>query len=230
MARTSAVVVDATANPEQDGVLAPFDDAFRSELDRLFAVRRDVRTFRADTVPDDHIAACLATFETAPSVGLSQPWRLVEVKNPEARAAVQANFREANAIAANQYVGAQHDTYTSLKLAGLETAPVQLAVFCEPDPSQGHGLGRQTQPAMVHASAVCGIMQVWLAARARGIGLGWVSILDVPQLKRDLDIQLSWDLVAYLCLGYPAEPSEVPELERAGWEHRDRERTVRLIR
>ena len=157
--------------------------------------------------------ACLA-----PSVGLSQPWRFVTVDDAGRRAAVRASFVACNAraLAAQQRAG----HYARLKLAGLDEAPCHLAVFAEREPEQGGGLGRQTMPETTAYSAVLAIHTLWLAARAAGLGLGWVSILDPEEVSRALDVPASWTLVAYLCLGVPASEDGTPELEREGWEWR----------
>ncbi len=157
--------------------------------------------------------ACLA-----PSVGLSQPWRFVSVADPARRRAVRASFERCNAAAlAGQDRAA---AYARLKLAGLDEAPCHLAVFAEPDPEQGGGLGRQTMPETAAYSAVLAIHTLWLAARAAGLGLGWVSILEPDAIRLALDVPEAWRLVAYLCLGTPASEEDTPELERAGWEWR----------
>lgn len=111
-------------------------------------------------------------------------------------------------------------TYARLKLAGLDDAPCHLAVFVEDDPAQGHGLGRRTMPETVIFSAVMAVHTLWLAARAAGLGLGWVSIVDPVRVAEILDVPATWMLVGYLCLGYPATQENVPELEREGWERR----------
>lgn len=197
-----------------------FTDSFRNELAELMRWRRDVRRFRTDPVPADVLEVCLDTFRTAPSVGLSQPWRVVSVDSPEARAAARDNFQTANAQALSGYDGEQARVYAGLKLSGMEDAPVQWAVFCDETTEQGSGLGAGTMPEMRRYSVVCAIMQMWLTARALGIGLGWVSILDPDRLNRDLDVPADWRLVGYLCIGYPEEEQTDPELERLAWEHR----------
>lgn len=197
-----------------------FGPAFRAELEALIAWRRDVRRFRRDLLPEGLLERLLALAELAPSVGLSQPWRFVRVASAEARGRVRANFEAANAAALADYEGARAALYARLKLAGLEEAPEQLAVFAESDPAQGHGLGRRTMPETLLYSTVCAIHTIWLAARVEGVGLGWVSILDPERLCADLDVPPSWRFVAYLCLGYPQEAQAEPELARAGWEER----------
>jgi 5,6-dimethylbenzimidazole synthase len=119
------------------------------------------------------------------------------------------------------YSGEQAALYASLKLAGLDCAPVHLAVFADRGVSKGSGLGRRTMPEMLEYSVVAAITTLWLAARAFGIGMGWVSILDPGTVSAILAVDEGWHLVAYLCLGYPEEESQIPELERAGWEKRE---------
>ncbi|MGU3390079.1 5,6-dimethylbenzimidazole synthase [Sphingomonas sp. M1A8_2b] len=197
-----------------------FDAAFQAELDTLFRWRRDVRHFRRDALPAGLLDRLLATADAAPSVGLSQPWRFVTVDDPARRDAVRADFEACNAAALTTQDGAKAATYARLKLAGLTQAPCHVAVFVEPDPDQGHGLGRRTMPETVAYSAVIAVHTLWLAARAHGVGLGWVSILDPPRIRAILDVPEAWHLVAYLCIGYPEIDALAPELEREGWEHR----------
>ncbi len=197
-----------------------FSAGFRHELDALFQWRRDVRRFLTDPVPDDLTRAVLAAAASAPSVGLSEPWRFIRVESVAARADVIANFERCNADALAGQPDDRQPLYASLKLSGLRDAPVHLAVFCDEDGEQGHGLGALTMPEMRRYSVVCAVMQMWLAARAMGLGMGWVSILDPAHLSRDLDAPDSWSLIAYLCIGWPEEEHTDCELERAGWEDR----------
>ncbi len=197
-----------------------FSSDFRARLTELFAWRRDVRRFRREPVPPATVARLLAETGMAPSVGLSEPWRFVLVESDLARGAARANFEAANARALEGYTGEQARIYATLKLSGMREAPVQIAVFCDETTVQGAGLGAGTMPETRRYSVVCAIMQLWLAARAEGLGVGWVSILDPDRLSRDLDLPHGWRLIAYLCLGWPEEEHEDAELERAGWEAR----------
>jgi len=197
-----------------------FDEAFRAKLTELMVWRRDVRRFRRNPVPSELVATLLESAALAPSVGNSQPWRFVLVEDPARRQKVIANFERANKDALADYSGEQAKLYASLKLAGLKEAPVHLAVFCDEATLQGHGLGRRTMPEMLDYSAVMAVYGFWLAARAVGLGSGWVSIFEPKALARDLDVPDDWKLVAYLCVGWPEEEQATPELERAGWEHR----------
>lgn len=206
-----------------------FDRDFRTQFEALFHWRRDVRHFRHDPVPEEVLDALLALTCSTPSVGLSQPWRFIRVDDPGRREAVKKEFsaRNAEALAARQ--DSDGAAYARLKLAGLEDAPHHIAVFCDPDPAQGRGLGRMTMPETVQWSAVMAIHTFWLAAQAHNIGLGWVSILDPKHMASLLDAEPQWHFMAYLCVGYPEQENNTPELERRGWEQRSEER-LRWIR
>src|SRR5262249_2381824 len=180
--------------------------------------RRDVRRFRASGVDGRLVEKLLALASLAPSVGLSQPWRFVLVETPARRAAIQENFAKANEAALNGYAGERQARYARLKLEGLSQAPVHLAVCAEEGAVRGHGPGRQTMPETIRYSVVAAIHTLWLAARAEGLGVGWVSILDPEAARATLDLPAGWTFVAYLCLGWPEEEHEDPELERHGWE------------
>lgn len=197
-----------------------FEPDFRDELYELMRWRRDVRHFRATPVDEALLMRCLDAFSHAPSVGLSEPWRIVCVESAKARAAARTNFEIANAEALSRYDGDQADNYAKLKLAGMDRAPVQLAVFCDEATTKGHGLGAGSMPEMRRYSVVSAVTLFWLAARAEGLGLGWVSVLDPRQLCRDLDVPEDWALIGYFCIGYPEADHETPELLREGWEAR----------
>jgi 5,6-dimethylbenzimidazole synthase len=200
--------------------LAPFDDAFRLRLRDLLTWRRDVRRFRADPLPAGTLERLIEIACLAPSVGLSQPWRFIVVDDPARRSAVRDTFKACNADALKSYSDDMAAKYAALKLAGLEEAPCQFAVFADRTTPVGHGLGRRTMPEMAEYSAVTAISTMWLAARAEGIGMGWVSILDPARMNDILDVPDSWRFIGYFCLGYPQIESDRPELERAGWERR----------
>ena len=125
-----------------------------------------------------------------------------------------------NAGALAGYQGERAELYGSLKLAGLRDAPVHLAVCADPSSSTGHGLGRQTMPDTLTWSVVMAIHSLWLAARAAGLGMGWVSILDPAAAHESLGVPSEWTFLAYLCLGWPRETHTDPLLERANWEGR----------
>jgi 5,6-dimethylbenzimidazole synthase len=197
-----------------------FDSGFRSQLHTLFAWRRDVRRFLTTPLPPSLLERLTAVAGFAPSVGLSEPWRFVTVDDPARRAAIRQNFETCNARALADQSEDRAARYARLKLSGLEDAPVHLAVFADRTTAQGHGLGRHTMPEMIDYSAVTAIHTVWLAARAEGIGMGWVSILDPARIAEILLVPPEWKFIGYFCLGYPALEDNTPELEREGWERR----------
>jgi 5,6-dimethylbenzimidazole synthase len=199
---------------------ATFDEAFRRRLHDLFVWRRDVRRFRRDPLPPGTIERLIETACLSPSVGLSQPWRFVIVEDAARRRAVIEDFRACNGKALSAYSGEVGERYAALKLAGLEEAPCQVAVFADRATETGAGLGRRTMPEMAEYSVVAAICTLWLAARAEGIGLGWVSILDPREIGVILSVPDDWIFIGYLCLGYPQHEDDTPELERAEWERR----------
>lgn len=199
-----------------------FDPAFRSHLQALLTWRRDVRRFRRDPLAEGTIERLIGLACFAPSVGLSQPWRFVLVDLPARRAAVRDNFLHCNAAALAGQVPERARHYARLKLAGLDEAPCHLAVFADPATRQGHGLGRLTMPETIDYSAVLAAHTLWLMARAEGIGMGWISILEPVAVATALDVPADWRLIGYFCLGYPEDADTVPALERAGWERRRR--------
>ena len=203
-----------------NGATPDFDQRFQDTLETLLVWRRDVRRFRSDPVDDAVIRELLKLTALSPSVGNAQPWRFVLVEDTARRADIIANFENANADALSEYSGDQAETYAGLKLAGLRDAPVHLAVYCDEASELGYGLGRKTMPEMLAYSVVGAITTLWLTARAHGIGLGWVSILDPERVNKTLDIPDDWSLVGYLCMGFPVEEHTDPELERARWQER----------
>ncbi|MEM7207715.1 MAG: 5,6-dimethylbenzimidazole synthase [Pseudomonadota bacterium] len=198
-----------------------FDGEFLSKLDDLFVWRRDVRHFKTDALDEQLLGEILDRACLAPSVGNSQPWRFVRVDEPDRRAAVIADFERCNAKALADYSGEKAQLYAGLKLAGLRDAPVHMAVFTDVSTAQGHGLGKKTMPEMMHYSTACMIMSLWLTARARAVGLGWVSIVDPDVIASVLEVPDGWELNAYLCIGYPQSDDITPELERVGWQSRE---------
>ncbi len=189
-------------------------------LTELVNWRRDVRRFRTDPVAPELLADVLRLADRSPSVGNSQPWRIVNIQSAAIRARVRVGFEHENARAAETYGGDQATLYRRLKLAGFDNAPVHLAVFADRTAAQGHGLGQRTMPETLDQSAVCMITLLWLAAREQGLGLGWVSIIDPVDVALAIGAPADWHLVGYLLIGYPEEEHLDPELERAGWQAR----------
>ncbi|MFN9416130.1 MAG: 5,6-dimethylbenzimidazole synthase [Pirellula sp.] len=197
-----------------------FDEIFGQQLKELFRYRRDVRHFKEIPVPNELIKKAIEMAFLAPSVGLSEPWRYVWIESPDTKRLVAEEFERANFEASKSYDTDIQKQYLQLKLAGLKVAPVHIAVFECQAPTQGKGLGRQTMPETTLYSVMASIQNLWLACTSVGLGMGWVSILDPSAITKILDIDPTWRLVAYLCIGWPAIPGAVPELERAGWEKR----------
>jgi 5,6-dimethylbenzimidazole synthase len=188
---------------------------------RAIFERRDVRrNFLPDPIPDEVIGRLLNAAHHAGSVGFMQPWDFVVVRERVTKRAVKRLFHLANADAADHYKGGRAGLYRKLKLEGIEEASVNLCVTCTRRRGGRHVLGRSTVRDTDLYSTCCAIQNLWLAARAEGIGVGWVSILDHAALKRVLHIPRSVTVVAYLCLGYVAEFASQPDLARANWRRR----------
>lgn len=198
-----------------------FSASEREAVYRAIRERRDVRAdFVADDVPDEVLMRILDAAHRAPSVGLSQPWRFIVVRDRATRGLVRDAFERANAEAAAIYAGEERERYGALRLQGILEAPVNVCVVCDDDPDRGRGLGRETMPETVRYSAVCAVQNLWLAARVEGVGVGWVSILDPAALREILAIPERLAVVAYLCVGFVRTFAREPDLVRAGWESR----------
>jgi len=197
-----------------------FDADFRARLYDLLRWRRDVRRFKRDPLPDGTMERLIGVACLSPSVGLSEPWRFVLVENAKRRAAIRANFEVCNKEALEMQDPDRAALYARLKLAGLDDAPVQIAVFSDRGTAQGGRLGRLTMPETLDYSVVTAVHTLWLAARAEGLGLGWVSILDPARMTAILEVPETWVFIGHLCIGYPQKEDDTPALEREGWEHR----------
>ena len=197
-----------------------FDEAFGARLRDLLRWRRDVRRFRRERLPAGTLENLIELACLAPSVGLSQPWRFVIVDDQTVRAEVRQVFASCNAEALATQSPSRSALYAQLKLAGLEEAPSHLAVFADRTGEQGHGLGSRTMPEMIEYSVVTAVHTMWLAARAQGIGMGWISILNPQKVAALLNVPSDWKFIGYFCLGYPENEGAVPELEQLGWEER----------
>jgi 5,6-dimethylbenzimidazole synthase len=210
-------VVESLVMPEDNA----FADAERAAVYRAIAERRDVRRgFVNRPLPDEVLQRLLAAAHSAPSVGLMQPSRFIVIRDLAIRTAIHNIFEEANANAAASYAGEQREQYAALKLEGILEAPQNLCIVCDTGNERGHGLGRQTMPETAVYSTVCAVQNLWLAARAEGVGVGWVSILDPHRLRTVLHIPEHILPVAYLCVGYVEQFAPSPDLERSGWEKR----------
>ena len=182
--------------------------------------RRDIRRFRPDPIPDTTLAAILRAAHHAPSVGFMQPWNFLLISEAATKQRVQALFARENAAAAQVFQGDRRDAYTQLKLAGILEAPLNLCVTCDPTRGGPHVLGRHTIRETDVYSTAAAVENLWLAARAEEVGVGWVSILDNEDLKAILGLPSHIIPVAYLCLGYVDVFGDEPELQRVGWAQR----------
>jgi 5,6-dimethylbenzimidazole synthase len=201
--------------------MTEFSEAERRAVYRAIYERRDVRSqFLKDPVPVDVLTRLLDAAHHAPSVGFMQPWDFIVIRDAAVRAKVHANFEGASRCAAEVYQGEQRKMYDELKLAGILDAPLNICVTCDPERAKGSGLGRQTDPSVALYSTVSAVQNLWLAARAESLGVGWVSILNFEQLRLTLGIPRGITVVAYLCVGYVSEFRSRPDLEEKGWETR----------
>jgi 5,6-dimethylbenzimidazole synthase len=209
--------MDEKQLPSRDLAFSPEE---RAAVYRAIIERRDCRRFLPDPLPDDLIARLLAAAHHAPSVGFMQPWNFLLIRSVEIRTRIRAAFERANAAAAELFEGQRGETYRSLKLEGILDSPLNLCVTCD---RSRHGpvvLGRTIQPDMDLYSTVCAVQNLWLAARAEGVGVGWVSIIDPDELRTILEIPDHVVPIAYLCVGRVAAFPPEPELQRLGWLNR----------
>jgi 5,6-dimethylbenzimidazole synthase len=202
--------------------MTEFSTEEKRGLYRAIYERRDVRShFLPDHVPDDVLARILDAAHHAPSVGFMQPWDFIVIRDPAVRNRVRENFERANRQASAIYEAEKRNLYDTLKLAAIIESPMNLCVTCDHQRTRGSGLGRQSNPATDLYSTVCAVQNLWLAARAESLGVGWVSILDTEALKTTLQIPPEVTPVAYLCIGYVSEFGDQPDLEKRGWERRE---------
>ena len=198
-----------------------FSDDERAGLYRAIYERRDVRSqFLPDPIPQPVLARLLKAAHHAPSVGFMQPWDFILIDSAEVRQQVLASFNEENAKAAENYTGERQQAYRSLKLQGITESPMNLCITCDRSRGGTHVLGRNSVVEMDLFSTCLAVQNLWLAARAEGIGVGWVSILDQSKLAQILNLPDNVYPLAYLCLGYVSEFADQPELEAKGWRSR----------
>lgn len=196
----------------------PFSEAERAAVYHAIYSRRDVRNeFLPDPIPEDLLRRLLDAAHAAPSVGYMQPWNFILIREEENRRAVHGIFHEANVEAADRLTGEIKQTYMSLKLEGILKAPLNICITCDRRRGGDFVLGRTHNPDMDLYSTVCAVQNLWLAARAEGVGVGWVSIFDHDRLKRHLGLPESVEIIAYLCVGYVDQLFSRPELAVKGW-------------
>ncbi len=197
-----------------------FTDQERLLLQDIMKHRRDVRGNKFVDTPicDDTIHKILHAAELSPSVGFSQPWEFVVVRDVNTKHTIADIFEEENNKAQQLFEGDKREQYAQLKLEGILKTPVNIAVFYKP--SEGVVLGQTSMDEAGEYSVVCAVQNMWLMARAMNIGMGWVSILNPEKVKEVLNVPAQSKLVAYLCVGYVSEFLDSPELEQLKWEAR----------
>ena len=182
--------------------------------------RRDVRHFEPEDISDEMIYKLLEAAHHAPSVGFMQPWNFIVIRDPKTKEKVKECFERENRAASDYLTGERKELYDSVKLEGIMESPVNICFTCDPTRSEPFVIGRHSMPETDEYSGCCAIENFWLAARAEGIGVGWVSILRKDTLRQILEIPGHIVPIAYLCVGTPKKFYDKPELETAGWRER----------
>lgn len=209
------------SRPDVPVPVQPFTPSERAAVYRAITTRRDVRDqFLADPLPDDVLARLLGAAHSAPSVGFMQPWSFTVIRDAGVKAGAHRAFERANAEAAALFAADRQAQYRALKLEGILKAPVSICVTCDPERAGSVVLGRTHNPRMDAYSTVCAVQNLWLAARAEGVGVGWVSIFHDADIRALLGIPERVEIVAWLCLGYVDVLYEEPELAVKGWRQR----------
>jgi nicotinate-nucleotide--dimethylbenzimidazole phosphoribosyltransferase len=211
----SSRAADRAADPRGWRYPAPAREA----IHRVIAERRDIRRFRPDEVPDDVLDRVLAAAHRAPSVGLMQPWRLIVVSRVQTRIAIRALAARERLRQASRFDG-RASAFLDQKIEGVLEAPLGICVCCDHGPPGAEILGRATIPDTDVYSTACAVENLWLAARAEGLGVGWVSFYRPQELREVLGIPPRVDPIAYLCVGWPDERPSRPGLEASGWSSR----------
>uniref|UniRef100_A0AAU2VYE1 Nicotinate-nucleotide--dimethylbenzimidazole phosphoribosyltransferase n=1 Tax=Streptomyces sp. NBC_00008 TaxID=2903610 RepID=A0AAU2VYE1_9ACTN len=214
--------VEAEAEAPVTSPPAPgYDDAEREAVLRVMRERRDIRNgFRSDPVPHEVLLRVLEAAHTAPSVGHSQPWDFVVIRSAETRRSMHELAQRQRDAYAKSLPKARAKQFKELKIEAILDTPVNIVVTADPTRGGRHTLGRHTQPQMAPYSSALAVENLWLAARAEGLGVGWVSFFDEREMVRSLGLPEHLEVVAYLCVGYVDEFPEEPELMQAGWSKR----------
>jgi 5,6-dimethylbenzimidazole synthase len=202
---------------ESRSTAATFTTSEREAVYKAIFARRDVRRFLSAPIPAEAVERILLAAHHAPSVGFMQPWNFIVIRAPHTKKQIKEAFLLARSHEAERFADERKKLYLSLKLEGIEEAPLNICVTCD---STRHGpavLGRTLMPQTDVYSTCCAIQNLWLAARAEGLGVGWVSILSEQRLKEILRIPVHIAVVGYLCVGYPERFEAKPELETVGW-------------
>ncbi|MFE6226069.1 nicotinate-nucleotide--dimethylbenzimidazole phosphoribosyltransferase [Streptomyces sp. NPDC057854] len=213
---------DPEAVPAEPRPAAPgYDDAEREAVLRVMRERRDIRNgFRSDPIPHEVLLRVLEAAHTAPSVGHSQPWDFVVIRSAETRQTMHELAQRQREAYAKSLPKARAKQFKELKIEAILDTPVNIVVTADPTRGGRHTLGRYTQPQMAPYSSALAVENLWLAARAEGLGVGWVSFFDEREMVRELGLPEHLEVVAYLCVGYVDEFPDEPELMQAGWAKR----------
>ena len=201
--------------------MVSFTESERDAVYKTIYARRDIRRFRGDPIPEDVLERLLQAAHHAPSVGFSQPWDLLVVRDDETKTEIAEIADRAIAAAREGYVEPTKSEFADLKLEGIRESPVNICVTCDPTRGAPHVLGRSSMQRMDVYSTCLAVQNLWLAARAEGVGVGWVSVLYPYEVQDVLGIPPHVKPIAYLCLGYPEDgfPDE-PVLQQEGWRER----------
>ena len=202
----------------QPEAIGEFSEPAKEAVYNCIALRRDIRHFRTDREVDpETLLRILGAAHRAPSVGLSQPWGFVVVKDVAARGRIRASFLRARAVEAARYTPVRAQAYLAHRLEGILEAPLNLCVAVDLRARDEPVLGTTFQQDTLRASACCAVQNLWLAARAEGVGVGWVSIVEPQVLRAELALPAGVEPVAYLCVGYPVAFRSRPMLEETAW-------------
>lgn len=197
-----------------------FSPAERAAVYRAIYSRRDMRSFRPDPLPETLLARLLLAAHHAPSVGFMQPWRFIVIRDPGTKASLKELVERERHAQALYFEGHRRELFPRLKVDGILEAPVVVCVAVDPTSGGPHVLGRNSDPATDTYSAACAIQNLWLAARAEGVGVGWVTFYKKADVRRILGIPPHVDPIALLCIGYVEAFPERPLLEEVGWAQR----------
>lgn len=190
----------------------------RDAVYKTIYARRDVRReFKPNSIPDDVLKRILTAAHHAPSVGFMQPWDFILIQNSETKEKIKTGFELAHVESAEMFDGDKTDQYQQLKLEGIMEAPLGICVTCDRSRNGPVVLGKTINQEMDLYSSVCAVQNLWLAARAENLGVGWVSIIHNSVLRDALKIPEDIEIIAYLCIGYVTQFNNKPDLEKAGW-------------
>ncbi|MFG3139699.1 nicotinate-nucleotide--dimethylbenzimidazole phosphoribosyltransferase [Streptomyces sp. NPDC048211] len=218
---TQAPAPEAAEAPVASPPAPGYEDAEREAVLRVMRERRDIRNgFRSDPIPHEVLLRVLEAAHTAPSVGHSQPWDFVVIRSAETRRSMHELAQHQREAYAKSLPKARAKQFKELKIEAIVDTPVNIVVTADPTRGGRHTLGRHTQPQMAPYSSALAVENLWLAARAEGLGVGWVSFFDEREMVRALGLPEHLEVVAYLCVGYVDEFPEEPELMQAGWSKR----------